>query len=64
MCWLAGTQTDRGFGLVERACACGPMAENELSAVLQARLAALKREEDHISKEHERLEAEKLRHVK
>ena len=40
------------------------MAENKLSAVLQARLAALKREEDHISKEHERLEAEKLRHVK
>eukprot|EP00891_Asterochloris_glomerata_P008382 jgi/Astpho2/8382/e_gw1.00122.67.1_t len=32
--------------------------------IFKARLAALKREEDHISKEHERLEAEKLRHVK
>ena len=40
------------------------MAVTKVSAVLQARLGALKREEDHISKGHERLEAEKLRHVK
>ena len=57
-------QDASGFGPVRWACVCKPMSEIKVSAALQARLAALKRQEDHISKEHERLEAEKLRHVK